>query len=433
MEFTAVLLKVLGALAAVRLLLLLLHVWENRRFAASRLRNSSVLPGRPAVAVLVPCKGADRSLESNLRRLLQQQYPDYHVTFVVESPDDPAVPVIHKLLEEPGSAPARLLVAGLAQTCSQKIHNLLHALGRLPDRTEVLVFVDADAQPPSPDWLLRLVTRLQKPGVAAVTAYRWLYPLSPSFANALVCNLNAAATSLIGSGGPHVVWGGGWAIRRDLFEQLRLADHWQRSLSDDLVATRVLRQNGLRIDYEPACVVRSPVDHTLTTALEFLHRQYRIGRVYVVDLWTVGFLGATLGVVGFWGPLVAAVAQTCVAQPAVQFWLLTLVLYVLQTLLAALRQSMGRLFGGLRFRQVVLWDLLGSPVLALLNWLVMLSAFWGRSVCWRGVCYALDRHGTVLSVRRIGDESAGGEEVPSSSGCPSGGGTPPVAEAPRAA
>ena len=74
--------------------------------------------------LITPCKGFDVDLEGNLAALLRQDYPDYEVTFVVESDADPACPVIRRVMAGHPQVAARLLVAGVAHHSGQKVHNL---------------------------------------------------------------------------------------------------------------------------------------------------------------------------------------------------------------------------------------------------------------------------------------------------------------------
>ena len=50
----------------------------------------------PFVTVIAPCRGLDTGLEDNLRALLEQDYPDYEIIFVVDDKNDAAVPVIEE-------------------------------------------------------------------------------------------------------------------------------------------------------------------------------------------------------------------------------------------------------------------------------------------------------------------------------------------------
>src|SRR5262249_43564103 len=53
----------------------------------------------PLVALVTRCKGLAPDLDKTLRRHFAHDSPDYQVVFSVADPDDPAVPVIQKILQ----------------------------------------------------------------------------------------------------------------------------------------------------------------------------------------------------------------------------------------------------------------------------------------------------------------------------------------------
>ena len=110
-----------------------------RKFLLSRLKPMD-LQESPKVALLVPCKGVDPNLKENIQSWLDQNYPNFEVFVVVESESDGAVP----LLKECESL--KLFVAGNAEDCGQKIHNLAFVIQKLPEEFEVLVFADSDGR-----------------------------------------------------------------------------------------------------------------------------------------------------------------------------------------------------------------------------------------------------------------------------------------------
>jgi len=393
----------LALAATIRTLLLIWHTIENRRFARSRMRSPVPRVELRPVSVVVPCKGVDLQLERNLRAVLQQDHPCYEVKFVVDCDRDPACEVIRRVIADMGNGRAELLVAGPATNCSQKIHNLRYAVARVTSRTHVLAFVDSDAQIRSTDWLRRLTARLNEPGVGAVTAYRWMVPVAKGLPNAILCSINASVAWLLGPGPFNVVWGGGWAIRRDLFEAIGVDRRWRSGLSDDLIATCQLKRHGWRIDFEPGCMVHSPIDHSWSSLLEFLRRQYVIGRIYTWPLWSAAFVSSSVGVLGFWG----AAAATTIAAVGGSAWAGVFAaslggLYVLQAIHAAVRQNAGRLYADAG-RQAAWVDVLGAPFVATFNWLVMASALFGRRIRWRGITYRLRSDGTIDSISRPAD------------------------------
>ena len=184
------------------------------------------------VRLLAPCKGIDVGLTENLRPLLEQDYPNYEVVFIVESADDPARETIRRLMAESRRAAVKLVVSGKASDTGQKVHNLRVGTDNLPADVEILAFVDSDARP-YPAWLRLLVQRLDTPGAAAATGYRWFVPTRPSLAAYIQYSINACAAVMYRPDARGLVWGGSWAIRRDSkFDQCglhtRLAGNAQR-------------------------------------------------------------------------------------------------------------------------------------------------------------------------------------------------------------
>src|SRR2546423_9659908 len=132
----------LAALIAVLEFLLILLTYENTRYFRSRRRTSRANGPLPRAELFLPCKGIDARFDATVESVLRQEYPHYRVTFVVESADDPAYGRLQSLLRlAPGTA-GRVVVAGPAEECAQKVHNLLVATRSLLPDTEVLAFID---------------------------------------------------------------------------------------------------------------------------------------------------------------------------------------------------------------------------------------------------------------------------------------------------
>jgi len=412
---------VLATAALLHAALFLLQTWEHRRFARSRLGHLPDCRPTGRAMLLVPCKGLDVALEENLRRLFDQDYDDYEITFVVQDGWDPAYRMIERLCQEYPDRVTRLVVAGQAQHSSQKVHNLRAATRRVGAKVDYLVFVDSDAQPRR-EWLRGMIGRLDDPidgrgrRVGAVTGYRWIIPVRGGLAGCLLSSLNAGITTLFGSRGWYPVWGGSWAIRRDVFESIGLREAWRDVLSDDLVASLMLRRHGLAVRFEPACVVASPYDGNLFQLLSFLRRQYLIGRVHLFAGWLLGLAGATL-------PNLANAASLVMlawglAGGGLGVWLPAAVLagqFVFGVARALLHRSIARLYVPHfreQLRSAERFDLWAGPIVSLVNWLGMLASAVGRHVTWRGITYELFRAGRTRIVRRPPIEPAPRECMP---------------------
>ena len=375
------------------------QTWESRRYARGRRQHLSPLKDdQQRVALFIPCKGYDLQLTENLTALFKLDYPHYQLVFIVENDQDPAFETIHELIRRRPEVPARTVIAGQCTDSGQKVHNLLVATDQVPADVDVLVFVDSDARPHR-GWLRCLLTGLAKDGIGATTGYRWMLPLRRRFSNYLLYSINSATAVLFGRGGPVPVWGGSWAIRREVFEAIRLRDAWRGTLSDDMVATRVIYKAGYRVFFEPRCVTASPVDTTMLGAMEFLRRQFLIGRKYSFRMWSGAFAAQALSQVALWGSLAlgfwaVAVGNTLGLLGFVNF----VALYGGTVFRCWLRQEVGRHCFPRRQEQLTharWFDILAGPALGPFNLLGFVSSCFGSCITWRDIRYRIHRGGQI--------------------------------------
>ena len=91
-------------------------------------------------------------------------------------------------------------------------------------------------------WWRRWRTRT----LGAVTTFRWYFSgQKGGFWSALASAWNAPIVTFLGDHHNNFCWGGGTAIRRERFEEIRAFDFWQGSVSDDFSMTHALRQAKL--------------------------------------------------------------------------------------------------------------------------------------------------------------------------------------------
>ena len=393
----------------IQVFLLLLQTWEHRRFARSRLRGSAKVRGRGRARVFIPCKGHDIELRTNLEQLLQQDYDNYEVVFIVEDRSDPALEIIEGVrAAHPGIA-SHIVVAGVAEDCGQKVHNLRIATETIPESIDHLVFVDSDAQPRG-DWLRCMVARLEIGHCGVVTGYRWFIPQRTTLANCLLTAINGRVGSLLGTWDRYPVWGGSWGIRREFFEQADVRARWNKTLSDDLVATFAIHENGNCVEFEPNCMVASPADGDLRQLIEFVRRQYLIARTYSPLFWKLGFgcnalaclqFLMSVGWIGF-GLVTGTFAWLPVAALAV--------VQAINVSRGILRHSAAKAYfpdHWDRLKTAAWLDVAMEPLSVFCNWIGMSLAFFGRTIVWRGIEYRMDRNGKVLSLaRRDGEKHA---------------------------
>ncbi len=251
----------------------------------------------PFVSVIAPTRGFETGFVENVSPLLTQNYLEYEVLFVFDNPQDPSLPLLQALN-------ARTVISGPATGTGQKVHNLIVAVGQVDPRCEVIVFVDTDARPQT-DWLRKLVAPLADETVGASTGYRWFVPEKGGVASRLRGVWNASIASALGAATmKNFCWGGSTAIRRSTFEELKVADHWRGTVSDDFTLTRVLKEAKLPIHFTPHCLVPSVGDCGWDELVEFTTRQIKITRVYASHLWSALLLGSALFAIAFFGGIV---------------------------------------------------------------------------------------------------------------------------------
>jgi ceramide glucosyltransferase len=361
------------------------------RFVKRRLRAE---PGgyAPRVAVICPCKGREPGLEENLAALTRFDYPDYEIFFVIAEENDPAREVIEAVAER-AARRAHLVLAGAAQDCGEKVNNLRAAVERVGRDFEVLVFTDSDART-DVKWLRRLVAPLADARTGAATTFRWYLPRGVSsrwgVAGAFLSAWNAAIVTMLGEHSRNFCWGGGTAIRRRTFEEVRVLDFWKGAVSDDYGITRALEAAGRPIVFVPECLTATLDDATARTLLEFTNRQVMITRVYAPRMWRVATLShAFYGAALFYSALTIA-ARACEGKS----WMWPTLAALLIPLLAAAK---GALRGVAAAKLLPEWKaqvhqwrwawMMFAPLVSFLYVWNSIVAMSTRRIWWRGIRY----------------------------------------------
>ena len=347
-------------------------------------------PYMPRVSIILPCKGVDPDFEANLRSILQQDYPWYEVVVAVASGEDPALGVARRLAAD-SSVPVRVVVAGPASGRSQKVNNQLHALPHLDPTSEAIVCVDSDTRM-GPHFLRHLVAPLTDPGVGMTTGYRWYHPPRPSLAGLLRSTWNGGALPLLIVNRYAFVFGGGMAIRREVFERARVAEAWEHAATDDFPMAGAVRRLGLSIRFVPQCLGVSDDEMCLGDVVAWTNRQTTICRVYRPALWwaiTLGHAGSNLLML-----LGLASAAGALLSGAAWLWWGALLLTPLVAEIAdalLLLPVVGRMLpqeaATLRRRRWIYAAL--APVASLLMVVNTVRSVLSNRIRWRGVTYEL--------------------------------------------
>ena len=151
---SAVYLNVAHAAAYATFGLLWLHAARLRRRSARALpamlsdASRALGDSAPPLCVVLPVKGAHAQSAANWRaQCCSHGYAGpVSFLFVVQEEEDEAYSLV-KQLQASGSLPTenvRVLVAGLAVGTSQKLHNLIHAVERIGEQSELVLMLDDD-------------------------------------------------------------------------------------------------------------------------------------------------------------------------------------------------------------------------------------------------------------------------------------------------
>lgn len=349
----------------------------------------------PYASIIAPCRGLDQGLRENLSALFQQDYPAYEIIFVTDRTDDPALRIIEEARGEFGSGShiaSRVVIAGAAIGCGQKVHNLRAAVLEADAKSELFIFVDSDARPRS-RWLRSLVAPLADERMGAATGYRWFIPVRGGFASRLRAVWNASIASALGErSDKNFCWGGSTAIRREAFESSGVMEEWNGAVSDDFAMMRALRRAGLPIHFVPDCLTVTHEDCGYAELLEFTTRQLKITRVYAPHFWQIILYSNLLFVLIFFGGLALVITRAALGLSFAWPLVFILAIYALGTLKAHLRWRavslpLAQYKTELRrdaFAHLFLWPL--ASVLYLYN---ALAALFSRRIRWRGITYEL--------------------------------------------
>lgn len=253
-----------------------------------------------ACAVVIALRGADPGLLSNLQRHLQQEEVNHHVHFVVDSVDDPVVPLLAQLPNDLRDRWTLHVLKRESDTASLKCLGLAQVVReRLGSTTPPAYFAFADGDGEvSRDWLRRLLQPMRtdvagnhsKRPIGATTGHRWYTCFPPRTDVDLTRDASRSWGGIVryfwnlGSLPQmhlyQVVWGGSWAVRREVLEHGGLLGSWDKALFEDTQVASWVRRAGYRVVTAPGLLVRSYESVGLAPATRWIARQLLDMRLY---------------------------------------------------------------------------------------------------------------------------------------------------------
>lgn len=379
-------------------LVFLVQMCRNYHYALAKYKKKrSVYQLR--TALFVPCKDTDSDFQKNITSFFNQDYENYLLWFVVADKADPAYAELCKLKSQltrtSKARDVQVLVAGPAQSCSQKIHNLLYCYQRIGDDVEVMAFADSDIRVRT-DWLSHLVYPLRKSEIGAASGYRWFVPKKNNPATLALSAVNAKIAQLLGNTRFNQAWGGSMAIRTDTFRKVGLDKIWPKASSDDLSLTCAVKKAGLKVAFVPACLVASYESTTWGKLFEFGRRQFLITRVGAPATWCFGLASSLYSILGLWGGAALAIyaaTQLSILNPHLPVFIaVPFLFFASQFIRAILRQTMiAKLLkkDWPKMRVAAAADVFLFWLWSLLMLFFIISSAFGRTIIWGGIRYKL--------------------------------------------
>lgn len=154
--------------AGIPFIYYLLVIFSSFRFFRSaRARYSAKSTFTPAASILKPVRGLDPEAYENFASFCHQDYPEYEIIFCVGDADDPALPVIEKLIRDYPEQTIRVIYrSGLRNAPNDKVVKLDQLVHEA--KFEYLVINDSDVRV-QPDYLRSVIAPLARPEIGGVT------------------------------------------------------------------------------------------------------------------------------------------------------------------------------------------------------------------------------------------------------------------------
>jgi ceramide glucosyltransferase len=242
----------LFALALAPLAYYAIAIVAARLFFRTRDSVQALPDFTPAVSILKPVYGLDRETYENYASFCEQDYPDYEILFCVGDGQDPAVPLIQKLIESFPNRAIRLFVGSEPLGVSDKVNKLCRMSREA--KHGVVIVSDSDVRVDL-GYLRAVAAPFQDPKIGAVTClYRGLTDGS------LAANLEAVGNSTDFAAGVLVAWffsdvdfmlGATMAVRKTTLAEIGGFESLVDYFSDDYELGNRIAGRGYRVELIP--------------------------------------------------------------------------------------------------------------------------------------------------------------------------------------
>src|SRR5271156_5461945 len=369
-------------IAAIPFIYYALAIFSSLRFfLATRAKTDKTGGFVPPVSNLKPVRGLDPNAYENFASFCRQDYPDYEILFCIGDTNDPAYPVLQRLVGDFPERQIRIVIGSGRIATNDKVAKL----ARLVDEAsyEHLVISDSDVRV-KPDYLRKVIAPLEDPKVGATTCLyvpieesTWVQRLqdvgmiSDFYPGILVAKqLDGVKFAL----GPTI------ATTRARLQAFGGYESIENRPADDLLVGRLIAEQGYEVDLLPYTISTVADYESLN---ELFHKRLRwITVMRHMRPWGHFGLIFTLGLP--WALLAVALLPT----PAIVAAYLGGYLIV-RAVLTLLVGSWGLKQPGIwkKLALIPLWDGMAS--------LIWLTSFTRKTIRWRGRNYLM-RDGNLV-------------------------------------
>ncbi len=269
------------------LLISFISAVRQHQAAVQIAQSADALPEEalPNTTVILSLRGSDPFLRSCLTGLFSQDYPNYQVRVIVDSPEDPALDIVTQALDSSGQAHVKVSTLNVKyQTCSLKCSALIQAVSLLDQNCEVVALIDSDTVPHS-TWLRELVGPLADRKIGLTAGNRWYVPIKGRWGSSVRYLWNISAVLQM-----HfydIPWGGSLAFRKERFQQIQLLERWQHTLSEDVILHSAMRDQGLEIKFIPSLLMVNRETCELPNFIRWISRQLLMVKLYHSSWWAI--------------------------------------------------------------------------------------------------------------------------------------------------
>lgn len=275
--------------AAISLTLLIVHAIEQLIAAIifvfyCRRTKSEPTDDEPEVLVILPVRGADETLAQCVAGLAQQDYANFRVRVIFDSPTDPGYQIVDSVLDSyPHLAIEQLQLANPRRTCSLKCSAVYEATEDLGN-AEFVALVDSDIVPHN-TWLRELIAPFADEKIGVTHGNRWYLPEIGKAGSLLRYCWNACASVTMFMW--EMPWGGTMAIRRRVLEETGIRERWLLAGCEDVPLGFAVKEIGLKTRFVPSLIMKDREETTIGNCLPFLDRQLLWARLYYPACWWV--------------------------------------------------------------------------------------------------------------------------------------------------